>query len=71
MINAALAGCGLIRVPKLYCQAEIEQKKLVEVMPEWKIPDVNLSVIYHKDRYKPKRLQALLKHFQQQFLKMS
>ncbi|WP_089139397.1 LysR family transcriptional regulator [Vibrio rumoiensis] len=71
LVNAALAGCGLIRVPKLYCQAEIEQAKLVEVMPEWKIPNVSLSVIYHKDRYQPKRLQALLKHFQQQFSQLS
>lgn len=71
LINAAIAGCGLIRVPKMYCLSQLESGHLVEVMPDWQIPNVPLSVIYHKDRYQPKRLRTLLDYFQQAFKQMA
>ncbi|MFV0575041.1 MAG: LysR substrate-binding domain-containing protein [Vibrio sp.] len=70
LINSAIAGCGLIRVPKMYCLDQIANGQLVEVLPQWRIPNVSLSVIYHKDRYQPKRLKMLLSHFQQSFINL-
>lgn len=69
LVNSAVAGCGLIRVPKMYCLQQIDSNQLVEVMPNWRIPNVPLSVIYHKDRYQPKRLRTLLAYLQHAFEK--
>ncbi|MBD1575763.1 MULTISPECIES: LysR family transcriptional regulator [Vibrio] len=70
LLNAAVAGCGLIRVPSIYCRELIEQGKLVKVMPDWQIPNVAFSAIYHKDRYQPKRLRLLIEHIQLEFEKL-
>lgn len=67
LVYAAIAGCGLIRVPKVYCLNQLRSGQLVEVIPQWQIPNVPLSVIYHKDRYQPQRLRKLIGFIQQAF----
>ncbi|MDA0147886.1 LysR family transcriptional regulator [Vibrio sp. LaRot3] len=67
LIKSALAGNGIIRVPKVYCEQEIEQGLLVEVMPAWQIASVPFSALYHKDRYQPKRLRAFIEFVKQRF----
>lgn len=60
LVKGALSHHGIIRVPQVYCQSEIETKQLVEVFEEWRIPSVEFSAIYHRDRYQPKRLRAFI-----------
>lgn len=60
LVNAALMHQGIIRVPVLYCQNELEQGHLVEVFDDWYIPSVDFSMLYHKDKYQPKRIRTLL-----------
>jgi len=60
LIKAATLGNGLIRVPKVYCEEELSQGKLVEVMPDWRIASVPFSTIFHKDRYQPKRIRVFV-----------
>lgn len=67
LVAGALAGTGIIRVPQVYCQKEIESGQLVEVMPEWHIPSVAFSAIFHRDRYQPKRLRTFIDYIKQQF----
>ena len=55
LVNGALHGNGIIRVPTLYCTEEIKQQNLEEVFNDWHIPSVNLSLIYQRDKYQPKR----------------
>lgn len=70
IIKACLAGNGLIRVPKVYCDEEIQQGKLVEVMPDWHIATVPFSVIYHKDRYQPQRMRLFIDFVAKWFAKL-
>lgn len=67
LVAGALAGTGIIRVPQVYCQNEIESGQLVEVMPEWHIPSVAFSAIFHRDKYQPKRLRTFIDYIKQQF----
>ncbi|BCN23768.1 LysR family transcriptional regulator [Vibrio alfacsensis] len=60
LVMGALHGNGIIRVPLSYCDEEVEQGKLIKVMPEWEIPSVPLSAIFHRDRYQPKRLRTFI-----------
>lgn len=69
LLNMALAGCGIIRVPSIYCRERIHQGELVQVIPNWQIPNVAFSAIYHKDRYQPKRLRLLIDFIKQAFEK--
>ncbi|CAH0535638.1 HTH-type transcriptional regulator DmlR [Vibrio stylophorae] len=60
IVASAKAGLGIIRVPSIYCPELIESGELVPVMPDWLIPAVPFSAIFHRQRYQPKRLRALI-----------
>lgn len=67
LLKGALDGNGIIRVPILYCQQEVEQGALKEVFTDWRIPSVDFSMIYHRDRYQPKRLKLFIDYVHQYF----
>lgn len=67
LVQSALDGNGVIRVPVMYCRQEIQQGKLVPVFSDWQIPLVPFYAIYHKDKYQPARLRAFIDFIVQQF----
>lgn len=67
LIQGALLGNGIIRVPTMYCQEMIDAGKLVPVLTEWRIPRIPLSAIYHKDKYQPKRLRTFIEFIKNKF----
>lgn len=69
LINGALLGNGIVRLPKIYCDEELKLGRLVEVFDEWEIPSVDFSMLYHKDRYQPQRLTAFIKFVRQAFIR--
>lgn len=60
MVQSAVAGLGIIRVPSVYCQAEIEQGQLIPLLCDWNIPKVPFSLLYHQDKYRPQRIRTLI-----------
>lgn len=60
MVQQAKAGLGIIRVPGIYCQDAIQQKELVPLFTDWRIPRVPLSLLYHQDKYRPERIKAFI-----------
>lgn len=67
LVQGAVDGNGIIRVPKMYCQQEIEQGLLISVFDQWEIPLVPFYAIYHKDKYRPARLRAFIDYITEQF----
>lgn len=78
LINAAINGNGIVRLPALYCEEEIRNKALVSVFEHdaldrqnesenWHSPDVPLFLLYHRNRYQPARLKVLIDFICQQF----
>lgn len=67
LVTGALLGNGIIRVPLMYCLDAVERGELVQVMPEWQIPSVPFSVLYHQDKYQPKRLRSFIDFIKQSF----
>ncbi|BED89709.1 LysR family transcriptional regulator [Pseudoalteromonas sp. MM1] len=67
LLQGALAGVGIIRVPKMYCEAQIANGELVELLPQWQIPAVTFSAIYHNDKYRPKRLREFINFINNRF----
>ncbi|BET11198.1 hypothetical protein THI4931_22400 [Pandoraea sputorum] len=35
LVNAAVAGLGVIILPASYCRAELESGRLVHILPDW------------------------------------
>lgn len=70
LVQGALNGNGVIRVPSMYCHKEIEQGLLISVFSDWEIPLVPFYAIYHKDKYQPARLRAFIEFTRQQFARL-
>ncbi|GIC76873.1 LysR family transcriptional regulator [Moritella sp. F3] len=67
LITNALIGNGIIRVPRMYCRDAIRDGELVEILPQWHIPSVLFSAVYHRDKYQPKRLRTFINFIKQRF----
>lgn len=59
MISAAKAGMGLIYLPKEIILEELEQQKLVQVLPELKSQRFKTCAYYNKVNFVPKKVRAL------------
>jgi len=66
LINAAKTGNGIVRLPELYCEDEINDNILAPAListsheEQWHSPDVPLFLLYHRNRYQPARLKVLI-----------
>jgi DNA-binding transcriptional LysR family regulator len=54
--KAILAGGGIALLPEFFTGREEHSKKLVRILPEWRMPGSNLHVAYPSARYVPQRV---------------
>ena len=70
MHRAALSGLGVTRLADVYCQADIEQGRLVEVLPDWS-EQTDISLVCPPIRHQLSRVKALMNwiadHFDDQY----
>ena len=57
---AALAGLGLIQVPKLGTEALVASGRLIEVLPQWCAPAMPVSLLLPHRRQLAPRVQAVM-----------
>lgn len=58
MVSSAVAGNGVIRVPKIYCKAELDSGLLVPLFDDWHIDSTPFYLMYVKDQHQPARLRV-------------
>ena len=59
LVHAAAAGMGLIQVPTLMAQVEVDRGSLVEVMQKWRPAPMPISLVYPSHRHVPLRIRVL------------
>lgn len=57
---AVVMGLGLAVLPRWFIQDELEQGKLVDLLPRWRAPSLTIHVAYLPGRHQPRRLRAFL-----------
>ncbi|QDL55827.1 LysR family transcriptional regulator [Rhodoferax aquaticus] len=57
---ACLAGLGIIQVPHLGVKAMLDQGQLVEILPQYRAPDMPLHVVYANRRNVAKRVRVVM-----------
>ncbi len=65
MKNSALAGNGIVRLPLLYCQQELNTGLLVPVFSQWQVPHTPLYLVYLQNKFQPARLKLFVEFVQQ------
>ncbi|WP_028765576.1 LysR family transcriptional regulator [Shewanella fidelis] len=68
MKSSALAGNGIVRLPEIYCSAELDSGALVHVFDDWAILDTPLYLLYSKDQFQPARLRQFIEFTMQNFM---
>jgi LysR family transcriptional regulator for bpeEF and oprC len=58
--SAALAGCGLIQVPRFRLEEHLKSGRLVQVLSEWACPALPLSVLYPFHRQLSPRVRVFI-----------
>lgn len=57
---ACLAGLGIIQIPESGLRGPLARGEVVEVLPDYRPPDLPLSLLYVHRRHRPRRLQAFM-----------
>lgn len=58
MLSAAIRGNGIVRVPEIYCEKELDAGKLVSVFEHWHPKPAPFYLIYLQDKHEPLRITA-------------
>lgn len=58
----ALQGLGIARIPRLFCNKEVEQGALVPVLQEYQLPDTELHIIYPSRRHLNPKVRLFIEH---------
>jgi molybdate transport repressor ModE-like protein len=58
----AVAGVGLARMPYQTVRAELAAGTLVELLPDYRLPEFVLFAVYLPERYRPANVRRLLEH---------
>ena len=60
LIEAAIAGCGLIQVPECYAQPYIARGELVETLENYKAGGYHISVVYRQQQRLAPKLRVFI-----------
>ena len=69
MVSSAILGNGIIRVPELYCQRELEQGKLMPLFDQWGVESTPFYLVYLQDKHQPLRLKVFKDYVVENFSK--
>ena len=59
LVEAAVAGPGLVQVPSYIAEREMERGRLVEVLQDYRPAPTPISLVYPANRHVPPRVKAL------------
>ncbi|WP_425642311.1 LysR substrate-binding domain-containing protein [Marinomonas gallaica] len=60
LLNAALAGLGLILQPKVLLDEPLNKGTLVQVLPDWQFKERHMSLLYYRDQRMTPRLRSFI-----------
>ncbi len=58
--EAALMGLGVAVLPRWFIEREIAENKLIDILPKWQAPTLDIHLAYFPNRHQPKRLRFFL-----------
>ena len=65
--QAALAGVGIVMQPEVLLDDDIKEKRLVRILPAWRVPTRPLHVVYVRDRQMTPKLQCFIDFVAERF----
>jgi DNA-binding transcriptional LysR family regulator len=63
----SVAGCGIALLPSSICRQDIEDGRLLRLLPDWSGERTAAYLVYPKDKFQPIRVKKMLEAFQREF----
>lgn len=60
--SACLSGLGIASLPEFLCREHINNGELIQILPDWDLPKVAISLVFPQNKLLPKRLRAFIDH---------
>ncbi|MEO0359458.1 MAG: LysR substrate-binding domain-containing protein, partial [Pseudomonadota bacterium] len=68
--RAVLAGLGAAVLPRWFVDEELADGRLVDLLPDWRAPSLDVNVAYLPARRRPRRLSAFLEALEAGFARI-
>ncbi|MEM9046983.1 MAG: LysR family transcriptional regulator [Pseudomonadota bacterium] len=68
--RAAVSGLGAAVLPKWFVAEELGSGELVDLLPDWRAPMLDVNLAYLPVRHQPRRLSAFIEAFEEGFRKI-
>ena len=65
--KATLEGAGLSRQPAYYVEQDLQSRRLIELLPDWQLPNSDVNLLYPKSSNISLRVKALVQYLLQVF----
>lgn len=65
--QAALAGAGIVMQPEVLLSDDVKERRLVRILPTWKLPARPLHLVYVRDRQATPKLQCFINFIAERF----
>lgn len=66
-LSACLDGLGVAVLPEFICRTHLAEGHLVQLLPDWEMPLVPVSLVYPQRKLMPKRLRVLIDYLLARF----
>ncbi|MEM7635466.1 MAG: LysR substrate-binding domain-containing protein, partial [Pseudomonadota bacterium] len=60
--RAALMGTGAAVLPLWFVESDLEEGRLVDILPGWRAPTLTVNIAYLPGRHQPIRLRKFIEH---------
>ncbi|MEK1853968.1 MAG: LysR family transcriptional regulator [Phyllobacterium sp.] len=67
LIDAAVAGLGIVNLPNFMIETELKSGTLVRVLPDWEPSPVEMTALWQKDRITGRLIKAIVAEFTEAF----
>ena len=62
LVEAAVHGAGLARLPHFVVEAAVDRGELLPVLPHWSSDPLDMMLVYASRRFQPLRVRKLIEH---------
>ena len=67
LVNAAKSGLGVIIQPEILLESDMQSGNLVQILPDWKLSQRQISILYYRDQKMTPRLRSFINFSLQEF----
>ena len=67
LYEAALAGFGILQSASFVVGPALRDGRLVELLPEWRLPDIGIYAVWPRGRFVPPKIRAVVDYLAECF----